>query len=62
MDNSGVSAEDVSEIVFEAVEKPRFLLLTHGNTRWLWRLKRFFPNLYYRMLVRGVRKAMQRKR
>ncbi|RFF32731.1 SDR family NAD(P)-dependent oxidoreductase [Wenzhouxiangella sediminis] len=62
MDNSGVSAEDVSEIVFGAVEKPRFLLLTHGNTRWLWRLKRFFPNLYHRMLVRGVRKAMQRKR
>jgi len=57
MDQSGVSAEDVAETVWRAVQKPRFLLLTHGNTRWLWRLKRFFPNLYYRLMMRGVRKA-----
>jgi len=62
MDNSGVSVEDVAEEVFRAVEKPRFLLLTHGNTRWLWRLKRWFPGLYYRLMVRGVRKAMARQR
>ncbi|WP_376695259.1 SDR family NAD(P)-dependent oxidoreductase [Wenzhouxiangella sp. EGI_FJ10305] len=62
MDKSGVTVEDVAETVFRAVEKPRFLLLTHGNTRWLWRLKRWFPNLYYRMIMRSVRKAMQRKR
>ncbi|NBB91639.1 MAG: SDR family NAD(P)-dependent oxidoreductase [Gammaproteobacteria bacterium] len=62
MDSSGVSPEDVSETVFRAVEKPRFLLLTHGNTRWLWRLKRFVPEFYFRMMMRGVRKSMQRKR
>ena len=61
MDNSGVTVEDVAEKVFRAVEKPRFLLLTHGNTRWLWRLKRWFPELYHRMIMRSVRKAMQRK-
>jgi NADP-dependent 3-hydroxy acid dehydrogenase YdfG len=60
MDQSGVSAEAVAETVYEAVEKPRFLLLTHGNTRWLWRLKRWFPGLYFKMMMRGVRKAMQR--
>ena len=62
MDSSGVTVEDVADRVFQAVQKPRFMLLTHGNTRWLWRLKRFFPELYYRMMVRGVRKAMQRSR
>jgi len=61
MDASGVSAEDVSETVFRAVEKPRFLLLTHGNTRWLWRLKRWFPGLYFRFMMRGIRKAMRRQ-
>lgn len=61
MDTSGVSAEDVAETVWKAVHKPRFLLLTHGDTRWLWRLKRWFPNLYFRLMMRGVRKAMQRQ-
>jgi NADP-dependent 3-hydroxy acid dehydrogenase YdfG len=60
MDSSGVSAEDVSETVFRAVGKPQFLLLTHGNTRWLWRIKRWFPNLYFRLMMRGVRKAMRK--
>lgn len=60
MDKSGVTAEDVSETVFRAVKKPRFLLLTHADTRWLWRLKRWFPNVYFRVMMRGVRKAMQR--
>lgn len=59
MDTSGVSAEDVAEVVWQAVEKPRFLLLTHGNTRWLWRLKRFFPGLYFRLMERAARKAMR---
>ncbi|RFF28318.1 MULTISPECIES: SDR family NAD(P)-dependent oxidoreductase [unclassified Wenzhouxiangella] len=60
MDKSGVSAEDVSETVYRAVEKPRFMLLTHANTRWLWRLKRWFPNLYFRLMMRGVRRATRR--
>jgi len=60
MDQSGVSAEGVAETVYRAVEKPRFLLLTHGNTRWLWRLKRWFPGIYFSIMMRGVRKAMKR--
>ena len=57
MEKSGVSADDVAEVVFNAVRKPRFLLLTHRNTRWIWRLRRWFPEGYFRMLMRGVRKA-----
>jgi NADP-dependent 3-hydroxy acid dehydrogenase YdfG len=60
MTHSGVSADDVAEVVFRAVCKPRFMLLTHGNTRWLWRLRRWFPEIYFRFLMRGVRK-MERK-
>ncbi|QKK02430.1 MAG: SDR family NAD(P)-dependent oxidoreductase [Pseudomonadota bacterium] len=56
MDSSRISAEDVAEVVWKAVRKPRFLLLTHGDTRWLWRLKRLLPELYYRIMLRGARK------
>src|SRR6056297_494596 len=43
MEKSGVSAEDVAQVVMDAVDKPRFMLLTPGNTRWLHRMRRWLP-------------------
>ncbi len=61
MDNSGFTAEDFAQAVFKAISKRRFLLLTHGYTRWLWRLKRWCPGIYYWMARRAVRKHAQRR-
>ncbi|MGY6554930.1 MAG: SDR family NAD(P)-dependent oxidoreductase [Wenzhouxiangella sp.] len=61
MSNSGVSADDVAEVVYRAVERPRFMLLTHGNTRWLHRLRRWLPETYFRMLMRGVKRVARKK-
>jgi NADP-dependent 3-hydroxy acid dehydrogenase YdfG len=61
MERSGVSAQDVAEVVYQAVQKPRFLLLTHPQTKWMWRLKRWAPELYFRMVLRGAAKARQTK-
>jgi len=58
MEHSGVSADDVAEIVFKATRKPKFLLLTHPETRWQYRLKRWSPSLYFRILMRTMRKLM----
>lgn len=62
MQNSRVSADDVASAVFDAVRKPRFMLLTHKDTRWAWRLKRWFPESYYRFMMGQVRKAMAKSR
>lgn len=48
MDKSGVTADDVARQVFRAMHERRFLVLTHGPTRWAWLLKRFWPERYYR--------------
>ncbi len=61
MTESGVTAGDVAEIVYRAVLKPRFMLLTHTNTRWLWRLRRWFPEIYFRILMRSIRKIEKRR-
>ena len=61
MDRSGVSADDVAEVVYQAILKPKFLLLTHPETRWMWRLKRFFPEFYFKMVLRGAEKAKRKK-
>lgn len=50
METSGVSAEQVAKEIAEAVRKNKFLLLTHNQTRTAWRLKRWFPERYYKTL------------
>lgn len=58
MANSGVSAEDVAQVVIQAVKRPKFMLLTHRDTRWMYRLKRWFPERYFAMLMKQVRKLV----
>jgi NAD(P)-dependent dehydrogenase (short-subunit alcohol dehydrogenase family) len=50
METSGVSAQQVAEEIAKAVRDNKFLLLTHAQTRSAWRLKRWFPNRYYKMI------------
>lgn len=61
MERSGVSADDVAEVVYQAYKKPKFLLLTHPQTRWLWRLKRWAPELYFKMMVKNADKARSKR-
>ena len=52
METSGVSAEQVAGQIMSAVDKNKFLLLTHPRTRIAWRYKRWFPERYYRMVAK----------
>jgi hypothetical protein len=52
METSGVSADQVAEKIAGAVSKNTFLLLTHAQTRTAWRMKRWFPERYYKMLAK----------
>lgn len=52
METSGITAEQVAEEIATAVEENKFLLLTHDQTRKAWRLKRWFPERYYRMVAK----------
>jgi len=52
MDTSGVSAEQVAEAIADAVRDDRFLLLTHRQTRGPWRLKRWFPESYFKLVAK----------
>ena len=52
METSGVSADQVAEEIAKAVRDNTFMLLTHGQTRWAWRMKRWLPQRYFKMLVK----------
>ena len=50
METSGISAEQVAEDIAKAVRDNDFLLLTHDKTRKAWRLKRWLPERYFRLI------------
>lgn len=52
METSGVSAEQVAGDIAKAVRENTFLLLTHDQTRKAWRMKRWFPERYYKMVAK----------
>ena len=62
MEKSEITAEMVSGKIAAAVEKNRFLVLTHTNTRWAWRIKRWLPEFYFRMMVKGVESSSRREK
>ncbi len=61
MRHSPVSADDVAETVYKAMQKKQFLVLTHPKTVWPWRLKRFWPSRYYRGISDFYHRSRTRK-
>jgi len=60
MARSPVTAEQVAAQVRQAVARRQFLLLTHPETRWLWRFRRWLPERYHRMMVRMADRLRQK--
>lgn len=56
MKRSGVTATALADQVFREVATGRFMILTHKETRWAWRLKRWLPEQYFRALIRKTAK------
>jgi hypothetical protein len=47
---SKVSAEDIVNDTIAAIEKNRLYVMTQADARWGWRFKRFFPELYTKLI------------
>jgi NAD(P)-dependent dehydrogenase (short-subunit alcohol dehydrogenase family) len=56
MQNARVTADDVARDIYDGVVHRRFLVISHEEARWHHRLKRAFPEVFYR----EVRKTMKR--
>ncbi|MGN6152176.1 MAG: SDR family NAD(P)-dependent oxidoreductase [Lysobacteraceae bacterium] len=56
MDTSPDKPDAVADKVFAAAERGEFLILPTQREPGRWRLKRWFPNLYFRMLLKMAAK------
>lgn len=52
MQRSDVQAQDVAEDILAAVNKGRFMVITHGHARRAHILKRLFPERFFKMIVK----------
>lgn len=53
---SRYSAEDVAEDLMRAVARRQFLVITQRHARWLYRLKRYAPNLFFKLMLGEIRR------
>lgn len=52
MDHARESADDIAAAVFAQAQAGRFLVLPTRAEAWRWRLKRFLPGTYFRILLK----------
>ena len=52
MDHSPDTAESVTEKTFRAVERGEFLILPTRREPMRWRMKKYLPGMYFRMLLK----------
>jgi NAD(P)-dependent dehydrogenase (short-subunit alcohol dehydrogenase family) len=60
MERATVTAEDVANDIYEAVMQGRFLVISHADSRWQYRMKRAAPELFYREVRRMMKKMVSR--
>jgi NADP-dependent 3-hydroxy acid dehydrogenase YdfG len=49
------TAADIAEAIYRGVERGEFLILPSAEVRTRWRLKRWFPEIYFRKLLQQMR-------
>jgi NAD(P)-dependent dehydrogenase (short-subunit alcohol dehydrogenase family) len=59
MQHSGDTLDAVADATFAAAERGDFLILPTRNEPMRWRMKRWFPNLYFRQLLKLARSRGQ---
>jgi NAD(P)-dependent dehydrogenase (short-subunit alcohol dehydrogenase family) len=55
MDRASFSADDVATATLRAIERRKLYVMLPRRARWLWRLKRLFPQAFMRLVARIYR-------
>jgi NAD(P)-dependent dehydrogenase (short-subunit alcohol dehydrogenase family) len=61
MERAKITAEHVADDIYQAVMTGKFLVISHPDSRWQYRVKRVVPELFYREVRRMMKKMVGRK-
>ncbi|MEO1573452.1 MAG: SDR family NAD(P)-dependent oxidoreductase [Pseudomonadota bacterium] len=59
MEQSPITATDVARSIIASVESGQFLCIPHRDARWQYRLKRFAPESFARMMINRARAMLR---
>jgi len=59
MNSSEITADDIAEMIYRAVERNQFLLIPHRRARQQHWFKRFLPNVYFKRMVEMANKRIE---
>ncbi|MEH6550143.1 MAG: SDR family oxidoreductase [Pseudomonadales bacterium] len=60
MDRSPVSADDIAKMVYDQSRKGKHIIIPTYRETMLWRLKRYFPGLYFIFMKKLIHKIVSR--
>ena len=58
MEKSAFDAEYVANLAVEAISRRRLHVVVGRKARWFWRIKRWFPSIYMKLLASGYAKGL----
>lgn len=59
MQKSKYTADDVANMILDAVERKQFMVLCDSQTKWQYRLSRWFPNYFFKQKVKMIKRMFK---
>lgn len=59
MAKSKYTADDVANMILDAVENKQFMVLCDSQTKWQYRISRWFPNYFFKQKVKMIKKMFK---
>ncbi len=59
MAKSSYTADDVAEMTLKAINNQQFMLLCDRQTKWQYRISRWFPNYFYKQKLKLIKRMLK---
>ena len=59
MKNSKYTADDVAEMILSAIDKQQFMVLCDSQTKWQYRISRWFPNYFFKQKLKMIKRMFK---
>ncbi len=59
MRNSNYTADDVAGMILDGIEHKRFMVLCDKQTRWQYRISRWFPNFFFKQKLKMMKRMFK---
>ncbi len=59
MQNSKYTADDVAQMILNAIKNQQFMVLCDSQTKWQYRISRWFPNYFFKQKLKMIKRMFK---